>query len=163
MKTKIGFAMYLLFMCLSFMASASAYAQSSDFDRAFAPRGVEARITLSIPFGEHKKTLKSNPQIAFVGRYYNETNGSIDWALKNAMGQENYRESRLAISFSSQPDIFLNDERLLQVLNDEAHMSDDVKTAGKVALVAGAVVVGIIGVGLALVAACHGDGEDSGC
>jgi len=128
-----------LSLILAIMAQPCAYAQSSDFDAAFAPRGAEARISLTIPLGWETKSAKSKPQLALVGRQYQSDRGAVDWALKTPGTEERVIESRLSMTLSSQPEFLMNDQLIVQPYQETEQVSDGVKTAGKVALGVGLV------------------------
>jgi len=47
-----------------------AQAQFSEFDRAFAPHGAEARLSFTIPLGNSSQKSKAAPRLGFAVRNY---------------------------------------------------------------------------------------------
>jgi hypothetical protein len=142
-------------LALAMSLPAAAQAQSTDFDAAFAPRGAEARISLSIPLGGDMKSAKSKPQLALIGRQYRSDRGAANWAIKSAGAGERYTESRLAMTLSSQPQFLFNDA-VLQLPQSER---EDIGTAGRVGLGVGAIVLATVTVVSVLVLACSADDD----
>lgn len=116
-------------------------AQISDFEHAILGQAMEARVGITIPFGGDGKSNNSKPQLALIARKANPERGSIDWAMKPSFDQNNYVETRLALTLSDTPELRLNDQSIYHFNTGQADLSDDVKTAGKIALGAAAVVV----------------------
>jgi len=116
----------------------TAQAQSSDFDRAFAQQGTEARISFSIPFGNSSDKTKTAPRLNFGVRHYVEPSKvSADWMRQN---RNDYRDVSLGFTFEETPKLMLN-EQVLMPLNDE---QANISTAGKIGLgIGAAVVVGV--------------------
>lgn len=125
-------------------AQSTVQAQTSDFDNAFAPRGAEARVSLTIPFGGDTKRAKSKPQLALVGRQYQSNRQSIDWAVKSSAHAAEFTETRLALTLSAQPELRFNDQLIYAPAAEQEELSDEVKTAGKFALGAGLITLAAV-------------------
>lgn len=123
-------------LCIGAIA-APADAQSSDFERAMSNPSMEARIGLTITFGGDGKSSRSKPQLALMARRSQPRHASIDWAMKSGFQDTDFIETRLALTLSEQPELRLNDQAIYQFETESAEVSDEVKTAGKVALGAG--------------------------
>jgi hypothetical protein len=132
-------------LCLGMLA-APCFAQSSDFERALSGPSMEARIGITIPFGGDKKSESYSPQLTLIGRRTDSGRASIDWAVKPSLGQTDYVETRLSLTLTGEPQLQLNGSEIYGFEAEDAYLSDGVKTAGKVALVAGAVAVVVVGV-----------------
>ena len=127
-------------LCL-FGLAGPAHAQTSDYENAIMGQSMEARIGVTIPFGGDGKSKKSKPQLALIGRRTQPDRASIDWAMKPGLVQNNYVETRLALTLTEQPELRLNGQAIYDFGDEQADVSDGVKTAGKVALGTGLVVL----------------------
>ena len=88
-----------------------AQAQSSDFDRAFAQRGAEARVSFTIPLGNSAEKSKTAPRLGFAVRNYaHSSSPPTDWMLADP---EPYREVRLGFTLEDTPQLMMNDEILV--------------------------------------------------
>lgn len=111
---------------------------------------MEARLGITIPFGGDGKSKKSKPELALIGRRTHSNGASNDWALKPDLTRNNYVENRLALTLSAEPELRLNGQEIYGFGGEGAHLSDDVQTAGKVALGAGILVATVIAVRVAI-------------
>lgn len=121
--------------------AAPCYAQSSDYETALLGQSMEARVGVTIPFGGNGKSKSSKPQLALIGRRTSSDRASIDWAMKPGLVQNEYVETRLALTLSAEPELRLNDRAVYTFETEQTNVSDEVKTAGKVALGAGLIVL----------------------
>jgi hypothetical protein len=126
--------------CVAALAVPS-HAQISDYENAILGQNIEARVGVTIPFGGDGKSIKSKPELALIGRRINSDRASIDWATKTDFVQSDYVETRLAVTLSAEPELRLNNRSFYQFETQQTDVSDGVKTAGKVALGAGLVVL----------------------
>ena len=69
-----------------------------------------------------------------VGRRSNSSKASVDWAMKPGLVQNEYVETRLALTLSTEPELSLNGQEIYNFDGEQENLSDDVKTAGKVVL-----------------------------
>jgi len=143
--------------------AAPTFAQTSDFETAMLGQSVDARVGIIIPFGGDRKSKNTKPQLALMSRRTNTNRASIDWAIKPNFGEEAHIETRLALTLSAEPQLRLNGQGIYDFGGAQSDLGDGAKKAGKVALVAGAVMLTIVVVALARVAACGGDGEEDKC
>ena len=133
------------------LSSLAANAQSHDFAQSQFRQDSEARLALVIPFGTERTDYKAQPRIAFSVRQYKQNDGlNNDWILKPGANID-FVENEFAMSLSGTPQFSLNGEAFYFADPEAAHVSDDVKTAGKIALGAGLVAVAVVGVGVLLI------------
>lgn len=132
-----------------------AQAQSSDFDRAFAPQGAEARFSLTIPLGESASASKTAPRLDFgVRNYARSSDLSLDWMR---VDEPDYREMRLGFTLKDSPQFMMNERVIVMNQDDQANIG----TAGKIGLTV--VAVALVGVAVIAVAIatcdpdCFGD------
>ena len=133
------------------------YAQISDYENAVLGQPMEARVGITIPFGGDEKSKNSQPRLALIGRTTQWKRSSIDLAMKPSFDQNDYVETRLTLTLSETPELWLNDRAIYHFDTEQADLSDGVKTAGKIALGAGLVVVAAAGVGLVIIATADHD------
>ena len=127
-------------LCL-FGFAVPAHAQISDYENAIMGQSMEARVGVTIPFGGDGKSKTSKPQLALIGRRTQSDRNAVDWAMKPGLIQNDYVETRLALTLSAEPELRLNGQEIYDFGGDQAEVSDGVKTAGKVALGTGLVVL----------------------
>lgn len=99
--------------------SMPSYAQSSDFERAFKDNAMEARVGITIPFGEDNRKAQSKPQFALGLRQETSRPGAHDWAMRPSFEETNARELKLSLTLEAAPTLLMND----QVLNFEKDAS----------------------------------------
>lgn len=123
-----------------------AQAQNSDFDRAFARQGAEARVSFTIPLGNSSDKTKTAPRVGFAVRNYEQTSTpSWDWMLADAAP---FREVQLGLTLEDTPKLMMNDRILIGPEDEQANIG----TAGKIGIGAVAVVlVAVAAVGILLV------------
>lgn len=86
----------ILIACQFALLPGLAQAQSSEFDRSFAPQGVEARLSFTIPLGDSPSKSKTAPRLGFGVRNYEQSSSpSMDWMLAD---RESYRETQLSFT-----------------------------------------------------------------
>lgn len=127
----------------------TANAQSHEFASDQFRQDREARISLKIPFGTERKDSKAMPRLAFsVREYQPETNFNNNWALKPnySATQFGFIENEIAISLDQAQQLSVNGQAIFITAPEDTHLSDEVKTAGKVALGAGVIVATVIAV-----------------
>jgi len=130
--------------CHLAMLPGLAQAQSSSFDRAYAPQGAEARFSLTIPLGESSSASKTAPRLDFGVRNYAQSSDiSLDWMRND---EPNYREMRLGFTLEDSPQLMMN-ERVIVMSEDE---QANIGTAGKIGLTV--VAVALVGVTVIAVA-----------
>ena len=118
-----------------FGPSVPGYAQSSDFDRAFAKTGAEARISFSVPLGNSPDKTKTAPRLNFGVRHYAEpSKASADWMRAD---RQDYRDVSLGLTLEETSKLMLNEQVLWRPEDEQANIG----TAGKIGLGVGAVVV----------------------
>lgn len=142
-------------------AAQSAYRHSVDngFNKA-----ATAQLSLRVPFGSQARAKKNayDPRLSFgVSRYTPQTRTVTDWQLRGGFYET--QSSEISLTFSQQPVLLLNGQEFMFRPDDQIDLGQNTKTAGKVALVAGAAAAVVVGVLLIRVAACGGDGEDEKC
>ena len=139
MKSILMFTASLCLMGLS----APAYGKTSDFERAFAQQGTQARISLSIPLGHSLNKTKTAPRLNFgVRQYAQPSRVSTDWIRRD---RNEYRDVNLGFTFEETPKLMLNDQLLMPLDREQANIG----TAGKIGLGVGAVV--LVGVAVLVV------------
>lgn len=121
--------------------AAPAHAQTSDYETALRGQSMEARVGLTIPFGGDRRSKTSKPQLALITRRTQASSASVDWAMKPGLKRTEYVETRLALTLSTRPQLRLNGQEIYDFGGEHVPVSDEVKTAGKIALGAGLVVV----------------------
>ena len=132
-----------------------AQAQSSHFDRAFAPQGAEARVSFTIPLGNSPDKTKTAPRLGFAVRNYEQSSrSSTDWMLADA---DPYREMRLGLTLEDTPTLMLNDEVLHMPQDEQANIG----TAGKIGI--GVVAVALVGVAIIAIALVDCESQEGGC
>lgn len=149
-------------LCMTVLAAPS-QAQTSEYENMILGQSMEARIGITIPFGGDGSSKASEPQLQLIGRRTGASRRSLDWAMKPDGGQDNYVETRLALTLSETPVLRLNDQEFYEFGSEQAQLGGGVETVGKVILVTAVVAGMVILVALAKVAACGGDGEDDKC
>ena len=118
-----------------FGPSVPGYAQSSDFDRAFAKTGAEARISFSVPLGNSPDKTKTAPRLNFGVRHYAEpSKASADWMRAD---RQDYRDVSLGFTLEETPKLMMNEQNLWRPADEQANIG----TAGKIGLGVGAVVL----------------------
>jgi len=135
-------------------------AQSTDYEKAILGQHMEARVGITIPFGGDVDSSNSKLQLALIGRRAKPARPSIDWAMKSSFDQNDYVETRLALTLTDTPELRLNDQTIYHFDTEQADLSDGVKTAGKIALGAGLVVITVAAVGLIIIVTS--DPDDGG-
>ena len=134
-------SMFTASLCLMGL-SAPAYGKTSDFERAFAQQGSQARISFSIPLGNSLNKAKTAPRLNFgIRQYVQPSRVSTDWIRRD---RNEYRDVNLGFTFEETPKLMLNDQLLMPLDSEQANIS----TPGKIGLGVGAVVL----VGVAVVA-----------
>lgn len=73
---------------------------------------IQARATLTIPFGGDKKTAKGKPQFALGLRSETARANVSDWALRPSFEAVDVREFKLALTLDDTPSVLLNDQLL---------------------------------------------------
>ena len=95
MKSILMFTASLCLMGLS----APAYGQTSDFERAFAQQGTQARISFSIPLGHSLNKTKTAPRLNFgVRQYAQPSRVSTDWIRRD---RNEYRDVNFCLLYTS--------------------------------------------------------------
>ena len=121
----------------------TAQAQSSEFDRAFARQGAEARVSFTIPLGHSSEKSKTAPRLNLgVRNYAQASSASTDWMR---VDRQDYRDVSLGFTLEETPKLMMNDQVLLLPDNQQANIG----TAGKIGLGVGAVV--LVGVAVVVV------------
>ena len=121
----------------------TAQAQSSEFDRAFARHGAEARVSFTIPLGNSSQKSKTAPRLNLgVRNYAQASSASTDWMR---VDRQDYRDVSLGFTLEETPKLMMNDQVLLLPDNQQANIG----TAGKIGLGVGAVV--LVGVAVVVV------------
>lgn len=121
----------------------TAFAQDSD---------LQARATVTIPFGGNGRTSASKPQLALGFRSETVRPGAADWALRPTYESVDAREFKLSLTIEDTPTLLLNDQAL--TFGDQLSAKDDQRsgldTYDKTVLtvIAGslAIIVGVIAV-----------------
>ena len=132
-----------LIACQFALLPSLAQAQSSEFDRAFAPQAAEARLSFTIPLGNSSQKSKTVPRLGFAVRNYEQSvSPSRDWMLADP---KPFRETQLGFTLEETPKLMMNDQVLLLPDNQQANIG----TAGKIGLGVGAVV--LVGVAVVVV------------
>ena len=149
-------SIFVATLCLGGLSTPS-FAQSSDFDQAFASQGAEARVSLTIPLGNSADRPKTAPRLGFAVRNYEDSTGqSADWMLSGAAP---YREMRLGLTLENAPKLMMND-KVLRLSDDE---QTNIGTAGKVGLGVAAAAVVVVAAGVIFLASGDcGLGESGG-
>ena len=120
----------------------TAQAQSSEFDRAFARQGAEARVNFTIPLGHSSKKSKTAPRLNLgVRNYAQASSASTDWMR---VDRQDYRDVSLGFTLEATPKLMMNEQVLWRPEDEQANIG----TAGKIGLGVGAVVL----VGVAVLA-----------
>ena len=121
----------------------TAQAQSSEFDRAFARQGAEARVSFTILLGNSSQKSKTAPRLNLgVRNYAQASSASTDWMR---VDRQDYRDVSLGFTLEETPKLMMNDQVLLLPDNQQANIG----TAGKIGLGVGAVV--LVGVAVVVV------------
>ena len=121
----------------------TAQAQASEFDRAFARQGAEARVSFTIPLGHSSEKSKTAPRLNLgVRNYAQASSASTDWMR---VDRQDYRDVSLGFTLEETPKLMMNDQVLLLPDNQQANIG----TAGKIGLGVGAVV--LVGVAVVVV------------
>ena len=134
----------LLSLCVMTLAAIpfAAQAQSSDFDRNFAPTGTEARLSFTVPFGQSSNKTKTAPRLNLGVRHYAEpSKAPTDWMRSD---RQDYRDVSLGFTLEATPKLMMNEQVLWRPEDEQANIG----TAGKIGLGVGAVVL----VGVAVLA-----------
>lgn len=143
-------------------AAPLAAAQSSAFEDSLNPRSAEARLTFTVPFGGQATSAeKYAPKLGFGVRHYqNKGSYDFDWALNpNRISHQAFTERNMTLTLSQTPEFALNGKTVYIYDPETLPVSDDVKTAGKIALGAGVITAVVIGGAFALyVISYDGDG-----
>lgn len=164
MKRYVKLSVIPTALFLSSLIPQSAFAQSAfrAGEPQSADRTSEARLALKIPFGPQTTSKKSayDPRLSFgVSRYAPQTRGVQDWQMR----RDGYVNSEISLSLSHEPILRINGQEHYILIDEEYGLNKGTKTAGKVAVVAGAVAVVVVA-GLAIrLVACGGDGEEDKC
>ena len=120
----------------------TAQAQSSEFDRAFARQGAEARVSFTIPLGHSSEKSKTAPRLNLgVRNYAQASSASTDWMRSD---RQDYRDMSLGFTLEATPKLMMNEQVLWRPEDEQANIG----TAGKIGLGVGAVVL----VGVAVLA-----------
>ena len=120
----------------------TAQAQSSEFDRAFARQGAEARVSFTIPLGHSSEKSKTAPRLNLgVRNYAQASSASTDWMRSD---RQDYRDMSLGFTLEAMPKLMMNEQVLWRPEDEQANIG----TAGKIGLGVGAVVL----VGVAVLA-----------
>ena len=120
----------------------TAQAQSSEFDRAFARQGAEARVSFTIPLGHSSEKSKTAPRLNLgVRNYAQASSASTDWMRSD---RQDYRDVSLGFTLEATPKLMMNEQVLWRPEDEQANIG----TAGKIGLGVGAVVL----VGVAVLA-----------
>ena len=120
----------------------TAQAQSSEFDRAFARQGAEARVSFTIPLGHSSEKSKTAPRLNLgVRNYAQASSASTDWMR---VDRQDYRDVSLGFTLEERPKLMMNEQVLWRPEDEQANIG----TAGKIGLGVGAVVL----VGVAVLA-----------
>ena len=120
----------------------TAQAQSSEFDRAFARQGAEARVSFTIPLGNSSQKSKTAPRLNLgVRNYAQASSASTDWMR---VDRQDYRDVSLGFTLEERPKLMMNEQVLWRPEDEQANIG----TAGKIGLGVGAVVL----VGVAVLA-----------
>lgn len=146
-------------LCIFGFAGPS-YAQMSDYENSLIGQSMEARVGVTIPFGGDGKSKKSKPQIDFMTRRTQSDRTSVDWAMKPGLVRNDYVETRMSLTLSAEPELRLNGQEIYDFGGEQADVSDGVKTAGKVALGAGLVVLAAAVVLVGVIAITYDSDDD---
>ena len=120
----------------------TAQAQSSEFDRAFARQGAEARVSFTIPLGNSSQKSKTAPRLNLgVRNYAQASSASTDWMRSD---RQDYRDVSLGFTLEATPKLMMNEQVLWRPEDEQANIG----TAGKIGLGVGAVIL----VGVAVLA-----------
>ena len=120
----------------------TAQAQSSEFDRAFARQGAEARVSFTIPLGHSSEKSKTAPRLNLgVRNYAQASSASTDWMRSD---RQDYRDVSLGFTLEATPKLMMNEQVLWRPEDEQANIG----TAGKIGLGVGAVIL----VGVAVLA-----------
>ena len=132
-----------LIACQFALLPSLAQAQSPEFDRAFASKGAEARLSFTIPLGNSSQKSKTAPRLNLgVRNYAQASSASTDWMR---VDRQDYRDVSLGFTLEETPKLMMNDQVLLLPDNQQANIG----TAGKIGLGVGAVV--LVGVAVVVV------------
>ena len=79
---------------------------------------VEARASITIPFGGDRKSKQAKPQFALglrseTPRSNNFASNHLDWALRSPFNAVERREVKLAFTLEDKPAMLLNDQVIL--------------------------------------------------
>lgn len=131
----------------------TAQAQSSEFDRAFARQGAEARVSFTIPLGNSSQKSKTAPRLNLgVRNYAQASSASTDWMR---VDRQDYRDVSLGFTLEETPKLIMNDQILILNEDEQANIG----TAGKIGIGAVAVVLVVAAVAAIVLVSCDGDGE----
>lgn len=131
------------------------YAQSQDFDPAFARQGAEARISFTVPLGGSEDKSKTAPRLNFGIRNYTQPSAaSLDWMRSDG---QNYQDVRLGLTIETLPKLMLNEQILLLPETEQANIG----TAGKIGL--GVAAVAVVGVAVIAVLFAECSNDSGGC
>lgn len=131
-----------LIACQFALLPSLAQAQSSEFDRAFAPQAAEARLSFTIPLGNSSQKSKTAPRLNLgVRNYAQASSASTDWMR---VDRQDYRDVSLGFTLEERPKLMMNEQVLWRPEDEQANIG----TAGKIGLGVGAVVL----VGVAVLA-----------
>ena len=120
----------------------TAVEQSSEFERAFARQGAEARVSFTIPLGNSSQKSKTAPRLNLgVRNYAQASSASTDWMR---VDRQDYRDVSLGFTLEERPKLMMNEQVLWRPEDEQANIG----TAGKIGLGVGAVVL----VGVAVLA-----------
>ena len=142
-----------LIACQFALLPSLAQAQSSEFDRAFAPQAAEVRLSFTIPLGNSSQKSKTVPRLGFAVRNYEQSaSPSRDWMLADP---KPFRETQLGFTLEETPKLIMNDQILILNEDEQANIG----TAGKIGIGAVAVVLVVAAVAAIVLVSCDGDGE----
>ena len=131
-----------LIACQFALLPSLAQAQSPEFDRAFASKGAEARLSFTIPLGNSSQKSKTAPRLNLgVRNYAQASSASTDWMR---VDRQDYRDVSLGLTLEERPKLMMNEQVLWRPEDEQANIG----TAGKIGLGVGAVVL----VGVAVLA-----------
>ena len=131
-----------LIACQFALLPSLAQAQSSEFDRAFAPQAAEARLSFTIPLGNSSQKSKTAPRLNLgVRNYAQASSASTDWMR---VDRQDYRDVSLGFTLEERPKLMMNEQVLWRPEDEQANIG----TAGKIGLGVGAVIL----VGVAVLA-----------
>ncbi len=154
--TTIG--VYCLFVPTAALAQ-SAFTESGPQS---AHQQAEAKLSMKIPFGSAAalKTSTYDARLSFsVDRYSPQTRGVQSWQLRS----HSLNPTEITLTLSQEPILSFNGQEYNVLMDEEYGLSKGTKSAGKAALVVGAVTAVVVAGLLIRVAACGGDGEDEKC